>query len=98
MRKNQWLLIGALAPLAAGVIAESARRYYWHHLLPNRLFKEMKQDVATTHTVTGGWIEMAPVDHADGTIWQAAYQGGVTTEDGAVINFTVSATGQRLDQ
>ncbi|MFD1431956.1 hypothetical protein [Lacticaseibacillus yichunensis] len=96
MRKNQWLLIGVLAPLAVGVIAESARRYYWHHLLPNRLFKVMKQDVATTHTVTGGWIEMDPAYLTEGSFSQATYQGGVTTEDGEVIKFLIRGNGERI--
>ncbi|WP_225047005.1 hypothetical protein [Lacticaseibacillus kribbianus] len=85
----------ALVAGAAGFTATRAYAYYWHHYLPNRLFKKVSAQIADAADRTGGWINMTPDAGWVDDHLIATYRGGITTAT-ATFTFVVSQSGKLL--
>ncbi|WP_262314853.1 hypothetical protein [Lacticaseibacillus parakribbianus] len=94
-KRLHYVAAAALVATAASFATTRAYAYYWHHFLPNRLFKQVSAQIADSTTRTGGWINMTPdagwvADHL-----VATYRGGITTANNTFA-FTVSQSGELL--
>ncbi|WP_125702892.1 hypothetical protein [Lacticaseibacillus daqingensis] len=95
-KKAPIILAAATTAAVVTLIATHAQGYYWHHILPNRLFKQMRRQLADEANVTGGWINMQPDAGWQDDRLIAAYRGGITTTTNT-FRFTVSETGALID-
>ncbi|WP_179395160.1 hypothetical protein [Lacticaseibacillus absianus] len=97
MKKRTALIFAAAGTAAlAATLASHAYAYYWHHILPNRLFKRVRNTIASEQDITGGWINMSP-----DAGWQhdkliATYRGGITTAT-TTFHFNVAEDGTLMD-
>lgn len=93
-----WLSSAALVATAS--IAHFVTNNYWHHRLPNQLFKRVKRILAAKGDISGGWIDMTPAAGVVNDAVVASYHGGVTltTSTGQhEYQFDIAEDGSVLD-
>ncbi|MCI1894870.1 MAG: hypothetical protein LKJ29_01070 [Lactobacillus sp.] len=95
MKKSHQALAFVATATLVGLGAQALNHLYWHRLLPNRLFNQIKPVIVEPAQITGGWMTMAPEAALVAGKIVASYRGGVTT-DHDIYRFQVSESGTIL--